>query len=101
MLLLITSRRCRLTQSAGWTTNLSLMPSVCVYPRESKPSRALNPSLRDSIFGAEWPLMWGMRNRIAHGYMLVDAAIVRETMRHDVPDIVGRIRRELHKAADL
>jgi uncharacterized protein with HEPN domain len=45
--------------------------------------------------------MWGMRNRIAHGYMLVDAAIVRETMRHDVPDIVGRIMRELHKAADL
>ena len=28
----------------------------------------LEPSVRDRLFGADWPLMWGMRNRIAHGY---------------------------------
>ncbi len=30
----------------------------------------LDPSVRDRMFGDSWPLMWGMRNRIAHGYLL-------------------------------
>lgn len=31
----------------------------------------LEPSVRESLFGQDWTLMWGMRNRIAHGYLLV------------------------------
>lgn len=31
----------------------------------------LEPDVRNQLFGADWPLMWGMRNRIAHGYLLV------------------------------
>ena len=39
--------------------------------------------------------MWGMRNRIAHGYLLVDPTVIRATLTHDVPTIVRRIRRTL------
>lgn len=41
---------------------------------------ALDATTREEIFGGMWPLMWGMRNRIAHGYLLVDAVIIRQTV---------------------
>jgi len=34
-----------------------------------------------------------MRNRIAHGYLLVETTIIRETLAHDVPSMMSRIRR--------
>jgi uncharacterized protein with HEPN domain len=46
----------------------------------------LDVSTRDRLFGEAWPLMWGMRNRIAHGYLLVNAGIVRRTLEHDIQD---------------
>jgi uncharacterized protein with HEPN domain len=52
---------------------------------------ALDATTREEIFGGMWPLMWGMRNRIAHGDLLVDAAIVRQTVMQDVPSIMSRI----------
>ncbi len=51
----------------------------------------LDPSVRAEIFGEAWPLMWGMRNRIAHGYLLVDATIIRQTLTQDVPTILALI----------
>jgi hypothetical protein len=54
---------------------------------------ALDADVREEVFGGVWPLMWGMRNRIAHGYLLVDTTIIRETLAHDVPSIMSRIRR--------
>ena len=56
---------------------------------------ALPPDSRAQLFDTDWPLMWGMRNRIAHGYMLVDADIVRKTIEKDIPTIVERIRSKL------
>lgn len=55
----------------------------------------LEPNVRDRLFGADWPLMWGMRNRIAHGYLLVDTAIVRQTLAQDIPKIIDRIQDRL------
>jgi uncharacterized protein with HEPN domain len=52
----------------------------------------LEMNVRDRLFGADWPLMWGMRNRIAHGYLLVDTAIVRQTLAQDIPKIIDRIQ---------
>jgi len=52
----------------------------------------LDSAVRLQIFGDDWPLMWGMRNRIAHGYMLVDADIVRATIAQDVPKITEKIQ---------
>lgn len=50
---------------------------------------------RDRLFGADWTVMWGMRNRIAHGYLLVNAEIVRQTVDEDPPGIVRVIEDEL------
>ena len=36
-----------------------------------------------------------MRNRIAHGYLLVDPVIVRQTVDHDLVSIVASIRQAL------
>ncbi len=58
----------------------------------------LDPDTRDQLFGTDWPLMWGMRNRIAHGYLLVDTAIVRQTLDQDMPKIVDRILTHLVRA---
>ena len=55
----------------------------------------LEPNVRDQLFGIDWPLMWGMRNRIAHGYLLVDTAIVRQTLAQDIPKIIDRIQDRL------
>ena len=44
------------------------------------------------LFGDAWPLMWGMRNRIAHGYLLVEPAIVRSTVDRDLPVMVEAVR---------
>ena len=45
--------------------------------------------------GDAWPIIWGMRNRIAHGYLLVDTDIVRRTVEHDIPPILTSIEAEL------
>ena len=39
--------------------------------------------------------MWGMRNRIAHGNLLVSPEIVQATVATDVPLIVQRIQAHL------
>lgn len=59
----------------------------------------LSPEVRNELFVSDWPLMWGMRNRIAHGYLLVDAEIVRATLRADVPLIVHRVQTALDEMA--
>ena len=55
----------------------------------------LDPMARTALFADSWPLMWGVRNRIAHGCLLVNATIVRRTIEDDVPPIVATIRRAL------
>lgn len=56
---------------------------------------SLDPVVRDELFGTDWPLMWGLRNRIAHGYLLVDDRIIGQTLAHDIPLILERIRGHL------
>ena len=58
----------------------------------------LDTPTRERLFGDKCPLMWGMRNRIAHGYLLVDTDIVRRTLQHDIPPILARIESELTDA---
>ena len=55
----------------------------------------LDPSVRDQLFGGSWPLMWGMRNRISHGYLLVDPETIRRTAQTDIPWITSVIRDSL------
>lgn len=55
----------------------------------------LHDDLRHHLFGDTWHAMWGMRNRIAHTYALVEASVIIATVRRDVPDIQARIARHL------
>lgn len=52
----------------------------------------LDAVTRANMFGDDWPLMWGMRNRIAHGYLLVEPDIVRQTVAIDVPLMLQVLR---------
>jgi uncharacterized protein with HEPN domain len=58
----------------------------------------LDTAIRDRLFGDAWPLVWGMRNRIAHGYLLVDTDIVPRTLEHYFPSIMATIEAELANA---
>lgn len=59
----------------------------------------LDPAVRNELFGRSWAAMWGMRNRIAHGYLLVDSVIVRSTADRDVPVILNRVREALEQSS--
>ena len=52
----------------------------------------LSAADREVLFGEVWSQMWGMRNRIAHGYLLVEPAIVRSTVDRDLPVMVEAVR---------
>lgn len=36
--------------------------------------------------------MYGMRNRIAHGYALIDSVMVRVTVEEEIPGLIATIR---------
>lgn len=50
------------------------------------------PELTTELFGGEWAVIWGMRNRIAHGYAWIDLDTVRATIDEDLPDLERRVR---------
>ncbi len=56
---------------------------------------SLDSGVREQLFGDDWALMWGMRNRIAHGYLLLDSGIIHQTVAEDVPIIVRRLATEV------
>ena len=50
----------------------------------------------DAAFAARhatlpWAAMRGMRNRIAHGYFDIDMGIVWDTVRRDLPALIGQV----------
>ena len=51
----------------------------------------LRDETRDALFDGNWSGAWGLRNRIAHGYALVDSTVVRETVNFEVPELIQRI----------
>ncbi len=50
----------------------------------------LDSDVRDRLFGEDWPLMWGMRNRIAHLGAIALRAISRLRMRDSVDSDLDR-----------
>lgn len=54
---------------------------------------------REALFGDVWNQMWGMRNRIAHGYLLVEPAIVRSTVDRDLPVMVEAVRAAIARSS--
>lgn len=50
---------------------------------------------RQVLFGDAWHAMRGLRNRLAHGYIDIDFAVVTSTVDQNVPSVIQTIRREL------
>lgn len=44
-------------------------------------------------FGASWPAIWSVRNRIAHGYFYVDRQIITSTVASDLVEFEAGIDR--------
>ena len=51
----------------------------------------LDDERRTALFGEDWRAMWGMRNRIAHGYVGVDRASIEATVNNDVPQLLSTL----------
>ena len=47
----------------------------------------IDVALRDKAFGNDWPMIWSVRNQIAHGYAHVDRTIIATTVSHDVAQL--------------
>lgn len=50
------------------------------------------PELTTELFEEEWPVIWGMRNRISHGYAWIDYDTVQATLEEDVPALEAKLR---------
>ncbi len=58
------------------------------------------PELTTSLFGDDWPVIWGMRNRIAHGYAWINLETVRVTVDEDLPAVEGAVRALIEQTGD-
>ncbi|MDF1487096.1 HepT-like ribonuclease domain-containing protein [Tessaracoccus caeni] len=56
-----------------------------------------DPALGIRLFKDEWQDIWGMRNRIAHGYMTTDPEIIIDSVNNDLPDFEQTLRAELNR----
>ena len=64
------------THAQGDLTVQLVIDAVCMRLSAGVEALArLDAPTRDRLFGDAWPLRWGMRNRIAHGYLLADARL--------------------------
>lgn len=52
----------------------------------------LSLEFKDSTKDIPWKEMYGIRNIIAHAYIIVDKRTVWETVEHDIPDILAKIK---------
>lgn len=55
----------------------------------------LSDNAKESMPDIPWNMIYGMRNRIVHGYDGVDMSIVWDTVREDFPDLKYKIEKYL------
>lgn len=55
--------------------------------------------LRETYFGDDWRHMKSLRNRISHGYSLLDRELVQGTVEVDVPHFERQLRKALQDIA--
>ena len=56
---------------------------------------SLSDEVKDQIVTIPWKQLYGMRNRIVHGYSGVDMRIVWDTIHDDLPDLHKEIKKYL------
>ena len=82
-----------------WTAdfpNSSMRAEACVFnlmQTGELTKTSLTDEAKDEISTIPWKLLYGMRNRIVHGYSRVDMQIVWDTIKDDLP----KLRQELRK----
>ncbi len=58
-------------------------------------AKRLPPDLRQQYPGIPWKVMAGMRDRIVHGYDVVDLQIVWDVVKRDIPQVKPQIQKIL------
>ncbi|MBN2310390.1 MAG: DUF86 domain-containing protein [Candidatus Hydrogenedentes bacterium] len=51
----------------------------------------VSPATRAELSQLPWRGMVGMRNRITHGYDTVDTGVLWDTLKHDLPELIGML----------
>lgn len=54
----------------------------------------LPQNTKENLFGKNWHYMRGMRNRIAHGYAVVDPATIRATVIEELPNLISILKKQ-------
>jgi uncharacterized protein with HEPN domain len=71
--------------SGSWDDQV-MVDAVCLRLAAAVDAVArISDAARHQAFGETWPAIRSTRNRIVHGYLTVDARIVRATVEHDLP----------------
>ncbi len=55
----------------------------------------LSDGAKEAMSDIPWHMIYGMRNRIVHGYDGVDMSIVWDTVQNDFPDLKNKINKYL------
>ncbi|MBR5097949.1 MAG: DUF86 domain-containing protein [Spirochaetales bacterium] len=56
-------------------------------------SNQLSDDFRKSVPDIPWHRIYGIRNVIAHAYVIVDKRTIWETVERDIPDLRNRLKR--------
>lgn len=62
---------------------------------------SLSDTVKDSIPGIPWRQIYGLRNRIEHGYDGVDMRIVWDTVSEDIPQLQAELAAINHQVQEL
>jgi uncharacterized protein with HEPN domain len=69
----------------GELADETVLDAVCMRLSAAIESvAAVDAEIRVRAFGAVWPAIWSVRNRIAHGYIDVDRTIIVATVENDL-----------------
>lgn len=58
---------------------------------------ALSEVIKEKIPEIPWPQIYGLRNRIVHGYAGVDSNIIFDTIKEDLPELVKAIEKQIKR----
>lgn len=61
----------------------------------SENARKLSDRYKERYSVIPWTAMYGLRNRIVHDYGNVDLGNIFETLKNDIPALMGLIKKEL------
>jgi uncharacterized protein with HEPN domain len=58
----------------------------------------VSPEARQRNPGIPWPQIIGMRNRLVHGYDIIDLDLLRRTVKEDLPPLIASLQEILGRA---